>query len=89
MSGIRKFMMRTVLVKDNEVESALRVLNSILGKEGIIDDHRRIQRYEKPWQVRWFRFTKGKKNENDKLKSEEILKKNLFSYILDEEKNQL
>ncbi|EEB18825.1 mitochondrial 28S ribosomal protein S21, putative [Pediculus humanus corporis] len=52
MSGIRKFMMRTVLVKDNEVESALRVLNSILGKEGIIDDHRRIQRYEKPWQTR-------------------------------------
>lgn len=47
-----KFLARTVLVQNNNVEDACRVLNRILGKEGILDDWRRTRFYEKPYQVR-------------------------------------
>ncbi|XP_014227207.1 28S ribosomal protein S21, mitochondrial [Trichogramma pretiosum] len=52
--GIRHayFMSRTVLVKNNDVEHATRVLNRILGKEEILDQFRRTRYYEKPTQVR-------------------------------------
>ena len=46
-----KFLARTVLVQNNNVEDACRVLNRILGKEGILDDWRRTRFYEKPYQV--------------------------------------
>lgn len=51
-----KFLARTVLVKENNVEEACRVLNRILGKEDIFDQFRRTRYYEKPFQVDliWF-----------------------------------
>lgn len=52
--GIRHayFISRTVFVKNNEVEQACRVLNRILGQEGILEQYRRTRFYEKPCQVR-------------------------------------
>lgn len=47
-----KFIARTVLVQNNNVEEACRVLNRILGKEEIFDQYRRTRYYEKPFQVR-------------------------------------
>lgn len=46
-----KFWSRTVLVNQNNIEEACRVLNRILGKEEIIDQFRRTRYYEKPYQV--------------------------------------
>lgn len=47
-----KFIARTVLVKDNKVEQAHGLLNKILNREGILEQHRRNEYYEKPCQVR-------------------------------------
>lgn len=47
-----KFWARTVLVKNNDVEQAVRVVNRILGKEEILDQWRRTRYYEKPYLVR-------------------------------------
>lgn len=47
-----RFIARTVFVRNNDVEAACRVLNRILGKEGIFDQFRRTRFYEKPYQVR-------------------------------------
>lgn len=47
-----KFISRTVLVKDNNVDQAFGLLNRILGREGILDQYRRMQYYEKPTQTR-------------------------------------
>ena len=47
-----KFIARTVFVQNNNVEEACRVLNRILGKEGILDQFRRTRYYEKPFQVK-------------------------------------
>lgn len=46
-----KFLARTVLVQNNNIEEACRVLNRILGKEEIFDQFRRTRFYEKPFQV--------------------------------------
>lgn len=46
------FIARTVLVQNNDVEAAARVLNRILGREGILDQFRRTRYYEKPYQVK-------------------------------------
>lgn len=46
-----KFLARTVLVANNNIEEACRVLNRILGKEDIFDQFRRTRFYEKPYQV--------------------------------------
>lgn len=46
-----KFLSRTVLVRNNNVEEACRVLNRILGKGEIFDQYRRTRYYEKPYQV--------------------------------------
>lgn len=46
-----KFIARTVLVQNNNIEEACRVLNRILGKEDIFDQWRRTRYYEKPTQV--------------------------------------
>lgn len=48
-----KFLARTVLVQNNNVEEACRVLNRILGKEEIFDQFRRTRYYEKPFQVQY------------------------------------
>lgn len=47
-----KFLARTVLVQNNNVEEAARLLNRILGKEEILDQFRRTRFYEKPFQVK-------------------------------------
>ncbi|KAL9707398.1 hypothetical protein quinque_010916 [Culex quinquefasciatus] len=47
-----KFIARTVLVQNNNIEEACRVLNRILGKEEIFDQFRRTRFYEKPFQTR-------------------------------------
>lgn len=46
-----KFIARTVFVQNNNIEEACRLLNRILGKEGIFDQFRRTRFYEKPFQV--------------------------------------
>ncbi|XP_023239943.1 28S ribosomal protein S21, mitochondrial-like [Centruroides sculpturatus] len=46
------FWARTVMVKDGKVEEAMRLLNRILGQEGIFDIYRRTRYYEKPFQTR-------------------------------------
>ncbi|KAG8041389.1 hypothetical protein G9C98_002377 [Cotesia typhae] len=46
------FFSRTVLVKNNNIESSFRILNKILGNEGFLDQWRRTRYYEKPTQVR-------------------------------------
>ncbi|KAK6645258.1 hypothetical protein RUM43_001534 [Polyplax serrata] len=46
------FISRTVFVKNQDIDKAVRTLNRILGREGVIDDVRRLERYEKPWQTR-------------------------------------
>ncbi|CAG0889027.1 unnamed protein product [Darwinula stevensoni] len=47
-----RFLARTVLVRNGEVDEACRVLNRILGSEGLFDQYRRTRRYEKPSQFR-------------------------------------
>lgn len=47
-----KFISRTVLVKDNNVDKAFRTLNSILGREGILTQFRREKYFEKPFLTR-------------------------------------
>lgn len=45
------FFARTVLVQNGNIEEACRILNRILGREGIFDQFRRTRYYEKPYQV--------------------------------------
>ncbi|XP_064635423.1 small ribosomal subunit protein bS21m-like [Lineus longissimus] len=47
-----RFLAKTVLVKNGEVEVAYRALDRILHNEKIIDENRRNQYYEKPAQWR-------------------------------------
>ena len=51
-----QFLARTVFVQNNNIEEACRVLNRILGKEGILDQYRRTRYYEKPFQVNEYIF---------------------------------
>ncbi|CAG7786122.1 unnamed protein product [Allacma fusca] len=46
------FIARTVLVKNDNVDEAMRMLNRIMGREGLLDQFRRTRYYEKPYQVR-------------------------------------
>lgn len=45
------FLARTVMVHNNDVETACRILNRILGREDIFDQFRRTRYFEKPCQV--------------------------------------
>lgn len=45
------FIARTVFVKNNDVDDACRIVNRILGKEGILEQFRLTRYYEKPFQV--------------------------------------
>ncbi|KAK4288164.1 hypothetical protein Pmani_037226 [Petrolisthes manimaculis] len=47
-----QFVARTVLVKKNNVEEGMRVLNRLMGREGLLDRYRLTRRYEKPTQMR-------------------------------------
>ena len=46
------FVARTVLVRNNDVDEAMRLLNRVMGREGMFDQWRRTRRYEKPFQTR-------------------------------------
>ncbi|CRK93794.1 CLUMA_CG007322, isoform A [Clunio marinus] len=74
-----KFLARTVLVNNNNIEEACRVLNRILGKEEILDQYRRTRYYEKPFQVRRrinFERCKAIYNEDMDRKIQFVLRKN-------------
>lgn len=45
------FIARTVFVKNNNVEDACRLINRVLGKDGILEQYRLTRYYEKPFQV--------------------------------------
>nr|CAH0113694.1 unnamed protein product [Daphnia galeata] len=47
-----KFIARTVLVQNNDIEQACRIINRIMGSEGWFDQYRRTRRYEKPFMAR-------------------------------------
>lgn len=47
-----QFLARTVMVHNNDTEKASRILNYILGQEGILSQYRRTRFYEKPTQTR-------------------------------------
>ncbi|XP_018020870.1 28S ribosomal protein S21, mitochondrial isoform X2 [Hyalella azteca] len=47
-----KFVGRTVMVKDNDVESSMRLINRIMSEEGMLKRYRLNLRYEKPYLVR-------------------------------------
>ncbi|KAK7471847.1 hypothetical protein BaRGS_00035506 [Batillaria attramentaria] len=47
-----RFLARTVLVRNNDIEPAYRVLDRILRSEKFFNDVRRKERYEKPFQQR-------------------------------------
>ena len=47
-----RFLARTVLVRNNEVDVAYRGLERILRSDGVLERARRMQYYEKPYQKR-------------------------------------
>jgi small subunit ribosomal protein S21 len=47
-----KFIARTVLVQNKDVDLAAKVLNRVLSSEKIIENARRWEYYEKPYQRR-------------------------------------
>ncbi|KAG4070021.1 hypothetical protein HA402_013681 [Bradysia odoriphaga] len=74
-----KYLARTVLVQNNNVEEAARLLNRILGNEEIFDQFRRTRYYEKPFQVRRrINYEKCKSifNEDMNRKIQMVLRKN-------------
>ncbi|ALC46223.1 mRpS21 [Drosophila busckii] len=74
-----QFLARTVLVQNNNVEEACRLMNRILGKEEIFDQFRRTRFYEKPYQVRRrvnFEKCKAIYNEDMNRKIQFVLRKN-------------
>lgn len=74
-----RFIARTVLVQNNNVEDACRVINRVLGKEGIFDQWRRTRFYEKPFQTRRrinFEKCKAIYNEDMDRKIQFVLRKN-------------
>lgn len=74
-----KYLARTVLVKENNVEEACRVLNRILGKEDIFDQFRRTRYYEKPFQVDQIRLHRMF------IKCNRYFSKKIFHYRLEGE----
>ena len=46
------FVARTVLVRNNDVDGACRIVNRIMGREEFFDQFRRTRYYEKPTQTR-------------------------------------
>ncbi|KFM61150.1 28S ribosomal protein S21, mitochondrial, partial [Stegodyphus mimosarum] len=52
MAHHARFVARTVIVKDGNVDGAVSVLNRIMSAEGIFTNWRRRRFYEKPWQAR-------------------------------------
>lgn len=74
-----KFIARTVLVKDNNIEQATGIMNRILNREGILDQYRRMQYHEKACQVRRrinYERCKAFYNEDMSRKIQFVLRKN-------------
>ncbi|XP_003707822.1 mitochondrial ribosomal protein S21 [Megachile rotundata] len=74
-----QFWSRTILVHDNNIEKASRVLSYILGQEGIFTQYRRTRYYEKPTQTRRrvnYEKCKAIYNEDMERKIKFILRKN-------------
>ncbi|EDW84061.1 uncharacterized protein Dwil_GK13350 [Drosophila willistoni] len=74
-----QFLARTILVQNNNVEEACRLLNRVLGKEELFDQFRRTRFYEKPYQVRRrinFEKCKAIYNEDMNRKIQFVLRKN-------------
>ncbi|XP_012344212.1 28S ribosomal protein S21, mitochondrial [Apis florea] len=80
--GMRKhaqFVARTVMVQNNNIEKAARLLNNILSKEGIFEQYRYTRYYEKPTQTRRrvnFEKCKALYSEDMNRKIRFILRKN-------------
>jgi len=73
------FISRTVLVRENDVEEGMRVLNRIMGREGLIDQYRRTRYYEKPFQTRRrinYEKCKAIYNEDMSRKIQLVMRKN-------------
>lgn len=47
-----KFISRTVLVRNDNVDEAMRLLNRLMGREGLLDQYRRTRYHEYQFQVR-------------------------------------
>ncbi|XP_050439424.1 28S ribosomal protein S21, mitochondrial [Adelges cooleyi] len=74
-----KFISRTVLVRNGNVDEACRILNRIMGSEGFLDQYRRTRYYEKPTQMRRrvnFEKCKAIYNEDMDRKIKFVLRKN-------------
>lgn len=74
-----KFISRTVLVRNENVDEACRMLNRIMGSEGFLDQYRRTRFYEKPTQMRRrinYEKCKAIYDEDMKRKINFILRKN-------------
>lgn len=73
------FFARTVLVRNGNVDEAVRLLNRILGREEIFDQWRRTRYYEKPTQARRrinYEKCKAIYNEDMDRKIQFVLRKN-------------
>jgi len=51
-SGHPEFLAKTVLVKNNDVDTAFKLLDRILRQEGVFERFRREQHYERPCKQR-------------------------------------
>ncbi|XP_031626748.1 28S ribosomal protein S21, mitochondrial [Contarinia nasturtii] len=74
-----KFISRTVLVRNNNIEQATSLLNRIMSREGMFDIHRRNEFYEKPCQTRRrvnYERCKAFYNEDMRRKIQFVLRKN-------------
>lgn len=67
------------MVQNNNVEKACRTLNSVLGREGVLEQYRREQHFEKPFLTRRrinYERCKGYYNEDMARKLNFILRTN-------------
>lgn len=74
-----KFISRTVLVRNGNLDEAVRVLNKIMGKEGFFDQYRRTRYYEKPTYFRQrirYEICKSLYDEDMNRKIQFVLRKN-------------
>ncbi|ROT77910.1 small ribosomal subunit protein bS21m [Penaeus vannamei] len=74
-----QFVGKTVLVRNNNIEEGMRVVNRIMGREGLFEQYRLTRYYEKPFQTRRrINFEKAKAiyNEDMNRKIQFVMRKN-------------
>ncbi len=74
-----KFIVRTVLVRNDNVDEAMRLLNRMMGREGHFDQWRRTRYHEKATQVRRrinYEKCVGIYNEDMNRKIQMVMRKN-------------